>query len=173
MTATVLLFLAIDLGNFYQSDSLHLPDNHTTNVFKSLRIYYTDSKTNSKSVKYRELTEVTDEYFSKPAVIDIKILLKEIPEDGMIQVYIEELQDPTNVVSDAYETRRIKNPTWVMHEVVFSNLSKNLKSNELVIKDVHYKTAYYYTSILYIREAFRVIAVFKPKNSSSLQSIKK
>jgi hypothetical protein len=91
----------------------------------------------------------------------------------MIQVYIEELQDPTDVVSDAYETKRIKKPTWVMHEVVFSNLSKNLESNELVIKDVHYRTVYFYTSMLYLKEAFRVVAVFKPENSNSLQSIKK
>ncbi|SHH21257.1 hypothetical protein SAMN04488109_3189 [Chryseolinea serpens] len=155
------------------ADSKPPPD--TTRVFKAIQVFYQDTITNPGKALYREFFGITDEYFSKPAVIDVKILLNK-PKNGDVQVFIEELFEPdtTAATTAVYGKDRINSEAWVLHEVVDHIRIEDLQKQKiLVTNNVKYKTGYSYGSYLYTKTAFRVVALFKPRGAGKMEIIKK
>lgn len=159
---------------FYDSGDIKKPLD-SLNILKSIHIFYVDSVTNRESKVYRELTSITDEYYSKPAIFDIKLELKEHKATGTIQIFIEELLEPIQIFSDSiYGAQGINGARWVLHEVVYSNIiGDKRKTNFIEVKNIRYKTAYFYSSLLYYKHGFRIVALYKPKVGNKMEIIKR
>ncbi|MEZ4850685.1 MAG: hypothetical protein R3B93_19125 [Bacteroidia bacterium] len=130
-------------------------------------VYYWDSISVQGKGIYRKFTGVSEEpFFAKPQKIDVKIEFNQACPDYLVQVNIEELMIPLRGKVGEFDLGPIiSDTTWVLHKVVYSNL---IRKNEVVIKDIPYQTAYYYSSYLYMRGGFRVITLVFDKKGSQI-----
>lgn len=127
---------------------------------QKVRIFYYDMASNPTTKVYRELHNVGEEpYWAKPTTFDIVVDITGTSKsvDEKLEISIEELQKPTGL---APSSKSIGGETWVLHKVVYSGNSRFILNNQLVVKGVQYKTAYFISSYLYTKSAFRVSCLF-------------
>lgn len=140
---------------------------------KDISVYYIDSITNPKSVKYRKFEGVGDNvYWSKPTVIDIELTLypKVYDQTDYFEILIEELIVPTK---DSITGRKsLKQETWVPIKTVYASTGRSVVDNKITVKGIDYETAYFLSSIAYEKKGFRVVGVYK-KDKSQLEIVKR
>ena len=73
-----------------------------------------------------------------------------------------------------YGNKNIEKKTWVLHDVLYSNIQYHFQDKTSIeIKNLNYKTAYYYSSFLYVKNGFRIVAIFKPDDNSDWEILTK
>ncbi len=142
-------------------------------VLKDIKVFYYDDQTVKGKKIYHELKSIGEDPWSKPEKIDIALYFNNhVYSDGdRIEILIEELYEPTNLWKKSPE--ELAGKCWVPHQVVFSDISSFIKSNKIVVKDYAYQTAYFSDSILYTKDAFRIVGIFYDKNSNKIERVMK
>jgi hypothetical protein len=62
---------------------------------------------------------------------------------------------------------------WVPHKVIYSGNMNLVKSNKIIVKNVHYQTAYFLSSIEYTKVAFRVVGIYHNPITNKTEFAKK
>jgi hypothetical protein len=142
-------------------------------VLKDIKVFYYDDQTVKGQKTYRELKGIGENPWSKPEKLDIILYFNNhsYSDGDRIEILIEELYEPTSIWKKSSEELTTKR--WVPHQVVFSDISSFLKSNKIVVKNWPYQTAYFTDSMLYTKDAFRIVGVFFDKNSNKIERIMK
>jgi hypothetical protein len=170
----IVFFQIIHLNCLFSQNET-IEDN--SDIFKSIKVFYTDSTTNMDEKVYREFTYVGEfPYFSKPTIIDIVVELKDTLLSGVIEVFIENYITPDTLAiincKNCKELTVLK-PYWGLEQVVIhKHLSrKGEKLDKIEIKNVNHKTAYYTDSYFYGRGGFRIIVIYIPYNQDNIYII--
>lgn len=167
----VLVFIAFNNVSAQSPESVKSSD-----IFKSIKVCYWDSVSDPKSMQYRELITVGKDngYFSKPSKIDISVILEPI-KSGTVQIQMEELFDRNDelLIKDSYKGSISTEKKWVINKVVLSEIAEPNLRKTAVSKDIDYKTAYFLSSRLFPKRAFRVVAIYYPNEGSEIDFIYK
>lgn len=125
-----------------------------------LKIYYHDTITVAGKDSYRLLTQVgEDPHWAKPETIDIVLHVSGASKSSKerIEIMIEELYEPTELSNF---TESIRKATWVPHVVVYSGNTNFVKEGKITVSNFPYKTAYFKSSLLYVKKGFRIIGFY-------------
>ncbi|RFZ85901.1 hypothetical protein DYU05_10040 [Mucilaginibacter terrenus] len=133
---------------------------------KLFRIFYRDTVTQRTTVR-RPFTFIGETpYWSKPENLDFEITIdkRAVNTNGVLQIYVEELLQPSSTVKSATGNR------WHFNRVLFSTSTK-LATPSGVIKcsNIPYQTAYFISSLLYQKIAFRIVAFYFNKATNKTE----
>lgn len=142
-------------------------------VLKEIKVFYNDDQTIKSKKTYRELKAIGENPWSKPEKLDITLYFNNhtYSAGDRIEILIEEQYEPTYLLKKS--PQQLTDKRWVPHQVVFSNVSSYIKSNKITVKDVSYQTAYFTDSMLYTKNAFRIVGIFYNGNSNKIETVTK
>jgi len=92
--------------------------------------------------------------------------IKFTPKGGRVQIQIEELYKLKAPLNGVYNGKG-----WVPHQVIYSTIYKQGQSNKILVKNIPYQTAYFFSSVMYTKIAFRVVGVYS--ENEMVQTVKK
>lgn len=137
-----------------------------------LEVGFQDTRTIKGKSVYRELIKIGDDdvISSKPLKLDITLAINGNKKSSMerIEISIEELFEPTKLNNlDSV----ISEKKWILHKVIYTANTNTINNRKVYLKDVDYRTAGFYDSLLYTKLGFRIVAIYYNESTKEFQRL--